>query len=107
MLRSQLEVNSMKRFAILILVLALLCGVLAGCGLGKGNVSDRKDGFVTDSPNSTDNVIDRDDGTKDKGKDKNKDADKGSDNANDGNKDDPAASSMPAQSPDVTQPVTP
>ena len=116
MLRLLLEVNSMKRFAILILVLALLCGVLTGCGLGKGNVSDRKDGMVTDSPNDADDIIDRNDdsdttdnGRNDGMKDKNKDqnTDKGRENANDGNKDNPVTNSMPAQSPDMTQPVTP
>ncbi len=99
----------MKKFAILILVLSLLCGVLAGCGNGKGNISDRKDGMVTDSPNDADDIIDRDDnnGIMDDDRDDMKDKSKDRENTSDGSKNDPAASSMPAQSPDVTQPVTP
>ena len=97
----------MKKFAILILVLSLLCGVLAGCGNGKGNISDRKDGMVTDSPNDADDILDRDDknGIMDDDRDDTKDKDR--ENVNNGNKDNPVTNSMPAQSPDVTQPVTP
>lgn len=98
----------MKKFAILILVLSLLCGVLAGCGNGKGNISDRKDGMVTDSPNDADDILDRDDdnGIMDDDRDDMKDKDNDRENANDGNKDNPV-NSTPTQSPDTTQPVTP
>lgn len=106
----------MKKFAILILVFAILCGVLTGCGNGRGNISSRKDGMVTDSPNDADDIIDRDDdkgimdndrddGMKDKDKDTDKDNDR--ENANDGNKDNPVTNSMPVESPEITQPVTP
>lgn len=106
----------MKKIAMLILVLSLMCGVLTGCGNGKGNISDRKDGMVTDSPNDAEDIIDRDDdgildrdddGMLDGDRDGMKDKDKNKENANDGNKDKPVATAIPGESPDITQPVTP
>lgn len=96
----------MKKFAMLILVLSLMCGVLTGCGNGRGNISDDKNGMVTDSPNDAEDIIDDngngiiDDGNRDDNRE-----DDG--NANDGNKDNPAPTSMPDNSPAITQPVTP
>lgn len=108
----------MKKIAMLILVLSLMCGVLTGCG--NGNISNRKDGMVTDSPNDAEDIIDRDDdgildrdddgmldGDRDGMKNKDKNKDKNKQSANDGNKDKPVATSIPGESPDITQPVTP
>lgn len=94
----------MKKFAILILTLSLMCTALTGCGNGRGNISSNKDGTVTDSPNDAEDIIDNDDdGMLDGDRDNRKDKEK----AIDGNKDKPAATSMPDSSPDITQPVTP
>lgn len=50
----------MKKFAILILVLCLVCGVLSGCSSDRGNIDDT-DGKVTDSPRDDEGIMDDDD----------------------------------------------
>lgn len=118
----------MKKFAVLLLALCLMCGVLAGCASDKGNIDDT-DGVVTDSPRDDDDnggiIDDMTDGDKDGHNDKDGDKngttggqnDKGGDqngtsggqNGNSsGNSGDTVPTSIPGQSPAVaTQPVTP
>ncbi len=100
----------MKKFAILILALSLICGVLTGCSSDRGNISDNDNGVVTDSPNDDDgiiddDIIDDDQGNKD-GNTDNGNSD-GSSNSN-GNGNDTVPTSIPGESPSVaSQPVTP
>lgn len=108
----------MKKFAVLLLALSLLCGVLTGCASDKGNIDDT-DGVVTDSPRDDDNgviddMLDDDDNAGNNGNSGN--------NGDDGNKDtkgdasnksgnqngSSVPTSIPGESPAVaTQPVTP
>lgn len=110
----------MKKFAVLLLALCLMCGVLAGCASDKGNIDDT-DGVVTDSPRDDDDdggiIDDMTDG--DKGGQNDMDSDRndtsgdqngtsGGQNGSSGNNDDTVPTSIPGQSPAVaTQPVTP
>lgn len=105
----------MKKFAVLLLVLSLMCGVLTGCASDKGNIDDT-DGVVTDTPRDDDNgviddVLDDDDNADSNGKngdDGNKDTKGGMDNKSGNGNDNTVPTSMPAESSAVaTQPVTP
>lgn len=90
----------MKKFAILILALSLICGVLTGCSSDRGNISDNDNGVVTDSPSDDDGIIDDDIIDDDQG---NKDG-----NSDNGNSNDTVPTSIPGESPSVaSQPVTP
>lgn len=104
----------MKKFAVLLLVLSLMCGVLTGCANGRGNIDDT-DGVVTDTPRDDDNgviddVIDDDNGNKNgnNGDDANKDNKGGMNNNNGSDNDNAVPTAIPGQSSAVaTQPVTP
>ena len=108
----------MKKIAVLLLALSLVCGVLTGCASDKGNIDDT-DGVVTDSHRDDDSIIDDDiidddmtDG--DKNGDKNSSDNKGSGNSSGssasnsgGNNDAPVPTSIPGDTTAGTQPVTP
>ena len=120
----------MKKFAVLLLALSLVCGALTGCASDKGNIDDT-DGVVTDSPRDDDDSIIDDDmgdgkiGDKDKDKDKDNKDNNGSTNSSGstdnsgssgntsstgnsgGNNDAPVPTSIPGNSTTATQPVTP
>ena len=104
----------MKKFAVLLLVLSLMCGVLTGCASDRGNIDDT-DGVVTDTPRDDDNgVIDDvldDDDADSKGKngdDGNKDTKGDTGSKNSSGNGSTVPTSIPAESAAVaTQPVTP
>ncbi len=121
----------MKKFAVLLLALSLVCGVLTGCASDKGNIDDT-DGVVTDSPRDDDSIIDDDMGDgkigdKDKDKNNNNDNNSSTNSGNNnssgstgntgssasnsgnsgGNNDAPVPTSIPGNSTTATQPVTP
>ena len=110
----------MKKFAVLLLALCLICGILTACASDKGNIDDT-DGVVTDSPRGDDDdggiIDDMTDGDKggqnDKGNDKNgtsggQNGSSGGQNGSSDGNGDTVPTSIPGQSPAVaTQPVTP
>ena len=105
MLGIRLEVTNMKKFAILILALSLMCGVLTGCASDRGNISDNDNGVVTDSPNDDNSIIDDDMIDDDQGSKGGNNSDSGNNN---GNNKDAVPTSIPGESPSVaSQPVTP